>query len=197
MIESLIPSITSHPILLTLISSFLLGGETMIILAILSGKGILSFWIVLFLATFGMFLSDVVWFLAGKIKFLSKLKKYKLIRAGYKRAKEEIEVAPSNKFLLILIKFTYGIAVPILMYLGRKKMTLKEFLVKEIPIVVIWSFSIIILGWLIGKTSDIAFAKFENIYTFIILVVTSLIILHLIIRQIGRSIVFKTEHRKI
>jgi len=169
----------------------------MIILSVLSGKGLISFWIALVFCTIGMFLSDLLWFSVGKIKSLSKLKRYKLIRAGYKRAKEEIEVAPSNKFLLILIKFAYGIAIPILMYLARKKMTFKEFLAKEIPIVVIWSISIIILGWIIGKTSDIAFAKFENIYTFIIIIVTSLIILHLVIRQIRRSIVFKTEHRRI
>jgi membrane protein DedA with SNARE-associated domain len=174
-----------------------LGGETILIFSILAGQGIISFWFVLIFCTFGMFLSDLLWFSVGKIKFLSKMKKYKWIHASYKRAREEIEVAPSNKFLLILIKFAYGIAVPILMYLGRRKMTMKEFLMNEIPIVVIWSSAIIMMGWLIGKTSDIAFANVENIYTWILLVGTSLVLLHLVIRQIGKRIIYKTEHRKI
>jgi len=194
---SFIALILSHPILLCLISSFFLGGETILVFSILAGQGIISFWIALVFCTIGMFFSDLLWFSVGKIKSLSKLKKYRWIRTSYKRAKAEIEVAPSKEFLLVLIKFAYGIAVPILIYLGRSKMTLKEFLIREITIVSIWSSCIVIIGWLIGKTSHIALAKVENIYTWIILIFTSLILLHLAIRWVGREIIFKTEHRRI
>jgi len=197
MIGSLIGLILSHPVLLSLIGPFLFGGETILVLSILAGQGVISFWIVLVFCTLGMFLADTMWFLAGRIKFLSRMKKYKWIHNSYRRAKEEIGLAPSNSFLLILIKFAYGIAIPILMYLGKEKMTLKEFIVRNSIIIFIWSSSIIIIGWLIGKTSSIAFSTFENIYASILLIVTSLIILHLIIRQIRKRIVFKKEHRRI
>jgi membrane protein DedA with SNARE-associated domain len=142
-----------------------------------------------------MFLADLTWFLTGKIKFFSKMKKYKWIHASYKKAQEEIEATPNNSFLLILIKFAYGIAIPILMYLGRRKMTLKEFIIKNSIIIILWSSAIVIAGWLIGKTSAIAFSTFENIYASIILIVTGLILVHLIIRNIRKRIIFKTEHR--
>jgi len=197
MIEFIIPSLISHPFLLSLIGPSFFGGATILVLGILSGKGLLPLWAVLVFCALGMLCADSVWFLAGRIKILSKMKKYKWIHKGYKRAREEIEVASSNKFLLILIKFAYGIAIPILMYLGRKKMSLKEFLIKDGIIIALWSSSIVIIGWLIGKTSEIAFAKFENIYTSILLIVTSLIVVHLVSKEIRRRIIFETEHRKI
>ena len=197
MIETVIANITSHPFLLSLIGPSFFGGATILILGILSGKGFLSPWIALIFCAVGILCNDTIWFLAGKMKVLSKMKKYRWVNNSYKRAKKEIEVAPSNKFLLILIKFAYGIAIPILMYLGRKKMTLKEFLITNSSIIAVWSSCIVMIGWLIGKTSEIAFTKVENVYTWMILIITSLIIAHITLRWIRREIIFKTERRKI
>jgi len=197
MIASIASLIISHPFLLSFFGPSFLGGGTILVLGILSGKGLISPWIVLIFCSLGMLCNDIMWFLAGKIKILSRMKKYKWIHNSYKRAKEEIEVAPSSRFLLILIKFAYGIAIPILMYLGRRKMTLRKFVTINSTIIFLWSSAIVTTGWVIGKTSEIASSKFENIYTMIILVVTSLIIAHLVLRWIGREIIFKTEHRKV
>jgi len=195
MIESIITPLTNHQILISLIGPLFFGGATILILAILTGKGLLSVWPVLIFCPMGMIIADSIWFLAGRIKRLSKMKRYRIIRYSYDRAQREIEVAPSEKFLLILIKFTCGIAIPILMYLGRKKMTFREFLIKDSKIVLIWSSSIVIIGWLIGKTSEIAAARFENFYTFVMLVITSLIIAYLIVGEIKRRI-FEAQYGK-
>lgn len=197
MITEVIKAVISHPVLLSLIGPFLFGGETILVLSILAGQGFVSFWIVLIFCTIGMWLADTMWFLVGRVEPLSKLKKIKWIHKSYKSAKEEIELAPNNEFLLVLIKFAYGIGIPILMYLGRKKMTFKDFMIKNSIVISIWSASIVILGWTIGTTSKIAFNKLENIYTGIALVVTGLIILHFILREIRKRILFKVEHRKV
>jgi len=197
MIETIIANVTSHPFLLSLIGPSFFGGGTILVLGILSGKGFLSPWIALIFCALGMLCNDTLWFLAGKINALSRMKKYKWVHNSYKKAQKEIEAAPSNRFLLILIKFAYGIAIPILMYLGRKKMTLKEFLITNGAIVLIWSSSIVTIGWLIGKTSEIAFTEVENAYTWITLIVTSLIIANIGLRWIRKKIIFKTEHRKV
>jgi len=196
MIDFILTLLISHPFILSIVGPSFFGGATILVLGILSGKGLLPFLTVLIFCAVGMLCADTIWFFVGRIKGLSKMNKYRWIQRTYKRAREEIEVAPSSKFLLILIKFAYGIAIPILMYLGRKKMTLKEFLITDGIIIAIWSSSIVLIGWVIGKTTEIAFAKFENIYTSIMVVVTSLIIIHLISREI-RRIILKIEHRKI
>lgn len=195
MIEEVLGNLISHPILLSLIGPFLFGGETILILSILAGQGLVPFWQVLIFCIIGMFLADLMWFLVGRIKPLSKLKKIKWIQKGYKRAKEEIELAPDNGFLLILIKFAYGIGIPILMYLGRKKMTLKEFIIKNSIVITLWASTIVIIGWSVGKSTAIAFETFKNIYAGIALTITGIILTHIIMRQIGKRIVFKVEHK--
>lgn len=197
MITEVIKLLISHPVILSLIGPFLFGGETILVLSMLAGQGFIKFWIVFIFCAFGMWIADLMWFLIGRIEPLSKLKKIKWIHKGYKEARKEIEIAPNNEFLLILIKFAYGIGIPILMYLGRKKMTLKDFLIKNTIIIALWSTSIVALGWIIGKTSAIAFSKLENIYAGIALVITGLIILNIILRQIRKRIVFKVEHRRV
>lgn len=196
MILQVIEALISYPILLSFIGPFLFGGETILILSILAGHGFISSLTVLIFCTLGIWTADLMWFLIGKIRHFSKLKKLKLIHRSYLRAKEEIELAPNNWFLLVLIKFAYGIGIPILMYLGRKKMTFREFIFKNTLITLCWSFLIVVIGWSIGKTSQIAFSAFKNIYLAILLIVTGIIIVHLIIRQIRRRIVFKVESRK-
>ncbi|MEM4271036.1 MAG: hypothetical protein QXO70_03005 [Candidatus Pacearchaeota archaeon] len=184
MIESLIKTLISHPILISILGPFLFGGETTLILGILAGQGFIPFFIALIFCAIGIWIADLMWFSIGKIEALSKLKKIKFIYIGYKKAKEEIERAPNEVFLLILIKFAYGIGIPLLTYLGRRGMKYKDFILKNSIIIIIWSFSITIFGWFIGKTSKIAFTKFENVYTSIGLIVTGIIVVHIIVRQI-------------
>jgi len=195
MIEELIKAIISHPIILSLVGPFIWGGETILVISILAGQGLFKLWIPVLFCALGMWLADLMWFLIGRIKYLSKLKKINFIHKGYIKAKEEIDRSPNDMFLLVLIKFAYGIGIPILMYLGRKKMTLKEFIIKNSLIIFLWSTSIVIGGWIIGKSSAIAMDKFENIYLAIGLIVTGVIILHIIVRQI-KKLVHKFEKKK-
>lgn len=196
MIEELIKSLIGHPILISIIGPFLFGGETILILAILAGQNLIPLWMVVLFCIFGMFLADTMWFLIGKIKALSKLKKIKWIHKGYKRAKKEIEEAPNELFLLILIKFAYGIGIPILLYLGRKGMSLKKFILNNILIIASWSLVITILGWSIGKTSAIAMDKFENIYASILLIVTGFILVNILFKEIRSKVIIKLEKIK-
>lgn len=194
-IEEVIKAVISHPVLLSMIGPFIFGGETTLILSILAGQGFIPIWIVLIFCALGIWIADTMWFFVGKIKSFSKLKKIRFIHQGYKRAKAEIESAPSEFFLLVLIKFAYGIGIPILMYFGRKKMSIQDYLLKNTTVIAIWSGSITLVGWLIGKSSAIAFNRFENIYTSIGLIVTGLIIVHLIIKEIRRQLI-KAEKRQ-
>ena len=76
-------------------------------------------------------------------------------------------------------------------------MKLREFILKNSIIIALWSTTIISIGWFIGKSSAIAFKTFENIYVGIALTITGLIIANIIIKKIGKKIIFKVEHRKI
>lgn len=195
MLEEVIKTLISHPIILSTIGPFLFGGETILILSILAGQGFIPLPIVIIFCPLGMFLADLMWFSLGKIKELSKLKKIKFIHKSYIKAKEEIEQAPNDLFLLVLIKFAYGIGIPILAYLGKKGMSFKEFLTKNSIIIALWSIGIVIIGWITGKTSKIAFTKFGNIYATILLVVTGIIIVHIIARRI-RIYIAELEKRE-
>ncbi len=192
MIEQLIKTLIDHPVWLSLIGPFLFGGETILLLSILAGQGVISLPIVIIFCALGMFLADLMWFSIGKLEALSRLKKYKWVYKGYKKAKREIEDAPSQNFLFILIKFAYGIGVPILMYFGRKGMKYREFVLKNSIIIGVWSTSIVILGWTIGKTSAIAFRSLKNIYASIGLIITGIILVHILFREV-RDYLIKKE----
>jgi len=192
MIEEVIRALIGHPVILSMIGPFLFGGETILILSILAGQGFMPLPIVIIFCALGMFIADLMWFSIGKIEHLSHLKKIKWIHKSYKKAREEIEQAPSDFFLLVLIKFAYGIGVPILMYFGRKGMKFREFMLKNALIIAAWSTCIVIIGWIIGKTSRIAWTRFENIYAVIGMIITGMIIVHVIIRQV-RNYFIKEE----
>lgn len=183
--------------MLSFFGSFILGGETILILSVIAGQGIFKFWIIWLFCMIGMFCADLTWFMFGKIKFLSKLKKIKFMYRGYKKAEEEIESAPSELFLMILIKFAYGIGIPLLIYLGRKgKMSIKNFILRNSIIIFIWTTVIVIIGWILGKTSAIATDKLESIYAGIGLIITGLIIINFIGRAVARYLI-KIERRRI
>lgn len=188
-VKEAINILTSHPALLSFVGSFILGGETILILSILAGRGVFKFWVIWVFCFLGMWTADLMWFLIGRIKSLSHLKKIKWIHKGYKRAKEEIENAPSELFLMILIKFAYGVGIPILMYLGRRGMKIDDFIRKNTTIITVWSTVIVIIGWVLGKTSAIAADRFKNIYAGAGLVVTGLIIINIVARWIERALV--------
>ncbi len=196
MIKEVLMSLAIHPALLSFFGSFFLGGETILILSILAGHGIFNFLVIWIFCMLGMWCADLTWFLIGKIKAFSRLKKIKFVHSGYKKARVEIESAPNNLFLLVLIKFAYGIGIPILMYLGRKKMRLKEFLIKNTLVIFTWATSIVILGWILGKTSAIALGKFESVYASIGLIITGIILINIIARYIEKRLIKAEKNYK-
>jgi len=179
--------------------AFFFGAETIIILGILSAQGLVKFWIVYVFCALGMFSADSMWFFVGKIKAFGKLKRFKFIKKSYKKTSELIEkISKKRIFLLLtLLKFVYGIAIPIIMYLGRKKkISYSRFALYNCLIIMPWTAMLAGLGWLAGKGYIFAVKISENIYFGMFILAIIFVLIHVLtksIRKILKNEFFKSN----
>lgn len=180
---------TSLSYLVCFFGAFFFGAETIIILGFLSAQRLVKFWIVFVFCALGMFSADTMWFFVGKIRSFSKLKKFKYIRKSYLKTSEFIEdISRGQIFLtLTLLKFVYGIAIPIIMYIGRReKLTYKKFAIYNGAIIAPWALGLAILGWLAGKGYSFVVRTYENLTLSIFALVLAFIIIHILIAKIRK-----------
>jgi len=197
MLNELINTLIEYPCLLSFLATFLFGGDAVIILGFFSGSGTFPFWKVFIFSILGLWVNNFLLFMAGRINIISKLKldRIKLIYRIDRKAKKLLDKTKSEVFLLMIAKFTYGIIIITMLYLGKKGMQIKKFLIYNTLIIVGWSLFAVSLGWFIGKMSIIALETFKNIYTSIILVITCLVIIYLV-RDLAKRILLKVWRNK-
>ena len=143
--------------------SFFVSVETVFALSAVSVNGVIPLWIIFVFCSLGMLASDLLWFSVGKIKCLSYFKKNKHIHAGYKKAESFLDKTQNNFLLLSLNKVIYGIGIPAIMYLGRRRMTYREFFKYDILVIFFWTIVMMCLGWLAGQGFVFFYGTFKSL----------------------------------
>lgn len=177
--------------LICFFGSFFLGMETIIFLGFLSAQGLYSTPLVFVFCSLGMLSADIMWFFIGKIGPLRKLKKIKLIHKGYKKAAKIIEELHKGTIftLMLMLKFVYGVAPTVIMYMSRKKkIKFPKFLLYNSIIIFTLAFLLTYLGWLAGKGARFASDIFEDFKIAAVLALVFFIALHFGVMKLSRYI---------
>jgi membrane protein DedA with SNARE-associated domain len=190
---------TAYSALICFFGAFFFGAETVIILGILSAQGTVHSWVVALFCAAGIFTADTMWFFIGKIRAFRVFKKIRVIRKSYIKASEIIERNSENQMFLTLtlLKFVYGIAIPIIMYLGRRnKISYKRFALYNGSIILVWSILLTYLGWLAGKGYLFASRITENFYIEMAVLAGLFILVNVIINFIKQWLLKKENISK-
>lgn len=186
---SLIPYIP----LVSFIGAFIGGENFLIFMSILASQGAIPFWTMFLFFTLGIFASDSFWFFVGKLRILGHLKKL-LIHKSAKKMKQNIDKhIENNPFMFLLVsKFTYGIRIVSIMYLGRRGIKFSRFFIYNLIITPLLIGIISLIGWLAGKglleaTKTVTSFK---VLVFLILILTALVylLLHFLFKYISSRI---------
>lgn len=141
-----------HPYLITFVASFL-SEELLVFLAVLSGRGILSFWTVYVLGILGVMLFDSLIFIIGKSKFGSYIED-----RFFPERKMDKKINFANKkrvlFYLIVTKFVWGTRIASIFYYSVRGMKYRRFILFNSISLVVWGSIMLSAGWLAGNGFD-------------------------------------------
>lgn len=188
LLELLIAIFQSYSPLISFFGAFIAGGETVLILGILSAQKIFSPWTVFVFCSLGIFTADLMWFYVGKIKHLTHLKKIKFVHHTYHRVDNLIKQSKSPLPSLIIAKLTYGVGIPLMMYWGRRNLKLSKFLYYNALIILIWSSVLVFVGWLIGRGFNKIYVVYENIQLAVLILVITMVLVHIISYLLSKNI---------
>mgnify|MGYP001615169866 CR=1 FL=1 len=169
--------IKMYPVLTVFVSSFF-SEELIVFLAILSGKGMINFWIVFFTSIFGLLCFDFLCFLIGRSRFGDYV--WKRFLSKYHK-----DVAGVNKkrtfFYFLITKFIYGTRLISLFYYGIRKLSYRRFFVYDFVSLVFWACILLPAGWLAGKGFDMLlnFTKgAEKLFAFVLITFILIYVIH-------------------
>jgi membrane protein DedA with SNARE-associated domain len=196
LVENLFVIFGTYSSLISFFGAFIAGAETIFVLAMLATQGVMPLWIVFVFCSLGIFTADLMWFSIGKIKKLSHLKKIPYVHEVYKKSIKIINKTPNLFILLSLTKFVYGIGIPIIMYLGRRKMKYKQFIKYNALIILMWTTGIVLIGWLAGKGFTFFYDTFQNIKLALLIVLIAIVVLLVLKTLIEKFLFFEAKKLK-
>lgn len=166
-INNLIPFLGDYFLLITLIGTIVSGNLFVIFISTLSGQGIFPYWQVLIISLIGTFISDTIWFNLGKTKYIDNLVRKPHFLYNYYYIKKVLSTSTErNKFLVFLgSKFVYGTKILTLMYVGKRNLKRKDFIIYNFSSSAIWVISLVSIGWLAGKGFTKILESFNNLRT--------------------------------
>jgi membrane protein DedA with SNARE-associated domain len=182
-----------HISLLSFIGAFFFGGETLIIFSSLVSNNFGKLFLVFLFGFLGFVCADLMWFHVGKLKCLSRLKKVPYFHSTYKKTQGLVNnlSIPNFFIFLLLCKSLYGIAIPVIMMLGRTNKNIKRFILNDIIDNFILMFIFVFVGWLVGRGYILLVSAYESIKIGIVFILVVVIILYFIKRKLER--VFKKD----
>ncbi len=135
-----------------LLGAFFGGEETILIIAMLSATGALSFQEVLMFSFLGTMLSDFCWFQFGKYA-MERLERRPNIKNKFVMVADFIRtVARGRTFIALLItKFLYGTRIIMIFYLSKIQLSFRQFFIYNSIVTAIWSIAVCALGYYAGK----------------------------------------------
>lgn len=199
-VEWIVSFIASYPLLKYLIV-FLgagFGGEVAVIsLAFLSAQGVFSP-VSLFVVSFsGTLCADSLWFLLGRTKTAEKIVGHRYAINTIVVIFEAIKKISRGSHLLAFIfaKFLIGTRIVVIFYVSKTRIILKKFLQNDIPAIIIWLFTLGLIGYLSGLGFNYISGILKNIYAGIGFVVLILIVFTVL--QIWMKKIFTKEGEEI
>jgi membrane protein DedA with SNARE-associated domain len=174
-----------HPYLITFIVSFI-SEELLVFLAILSGRGILSLWIVYIVGILAVMIFDSIIFAVGR----SKIGKYIEDRFFSEKAMDKkIKFAHKKRALvyLIITKFVWGTRIASIFYYSVKGMKYKKFAIYNFISLLIWSSIMLPAGWLAGRGFDLLLRVIkgtEKLLAVILIAILMIYTLHWLIKKL-------------
>lgn len=193
-IESLRGVIEFYPILSLIILS-LIGSETVIFLAFLSGAGYFSLpvWLIFIVGLLAVIILDYIYYRVGKFEFLKKMYPEKLHKKKYNTFFNYVKSKThDNIFMLLLIsKFFYGFRQMVTLYFGYHKLKYREFFKKDSIALIIYFTIMIPLAWFLGNEIGASFSDVEQLEKILMIGIFVLIFIYII----GRIIISKITNK--
>lgn len=170
--------------------AILIEGEVVLILAgILSHKGYLDIFDVIFFAFAATVIHDLIYWSIGKKFSVSNKKKFLFI--NLEKIKWFLEKAKINNGLYIFVsKFTWNLNRIVLITNGYLKTPIKELLRYSIPASLIWSIVFVSIGYIFAFETDILK---KDIKTAAILLTSFIIIIVILENLLRKTIERKTK----
>ncbi len=183
---SILP-ILPAPFLLPLFGAIIGGEETIILIAMLSSEGLISFWTVFVFSFLGTLISDIFWFLGGDL--VVKLERWRLFSKNFEEMAEIIrKISGRSHFRALLItKFFYGTRLLTLFHVRRDGFPLWEFIPANALVVLIWTSAIVPFGWLAGK-GVVSLGILENVEGLIGIVLLIVIGFHFLRKWLNKRL---------
>jgi membrane protein DedA with SNARE-associated domain len=199
-VEWIVSFIASYPLLKYLIV-FLgagFGGEVAVIsLAFLSAQGVFTLPLFLGVSFLGTLFSDSLWFLLGRTKVAEKIVDHRYAVNTIVVIFEAVKKISRGSHLLAFIfaKFLIGTRIVVIFYVSKTRIILKKFLQNDIPAIIIWLFTLGLIGYLSGLGFNYISGILKNIYAGIGFVVLILIVFTVL--QIWMKKIFTKEGEEI
>lgn len=185
----------AYKYLVSFLGALIIGEEAVFLLSILSGRGLFPLGILIVFGFLGLIISDCIWFLLGKTKFV------KYLRSRGRKTKSYQQMHFVNKTLrkrseflaLFVSKFLFGIRSMKIMSVSAEGMRFKKFIKINTLCIIIWMPIMITLGWLAGQgVSRIEYLVngfgevVEVIFVFIILMILVELLASRVVKRIVR-----------
>ena len=181
-ISEIVQFLSNYPVTTSFISGFLTE-ELLIIVAFLSGRGEIPFYMILTIGTLGIVASDIFLFFLVKIKPLHKLTKR--LSNARKKATSKTKLSnlppPTRLRSFVFLKFFYGIRTWAIFYNSIHKTSLKKFIKMTAIATIIYVSIMATLAKILGNGLYIFFDTTKDLgKTFILLltVISIIVIIH-------------------
>jgi len=184
--ESLLTNFSeTHRILSYLIVFFsiFIEGEVVLLLAgVLSHKGYLDIFDVIMIAFVGAILHDLLYWSIGKK--LSKTNKKKFLFVNLEKLGNFLcRLRVSNGLYIFISKFAWNLNRIVLMASGYLKVSAKELLRYSVPASLIWSVSLVSMGYIFAFETDILKKDLKTAGLFMAGFIIAIIILENLLRK--------------
>jgi membrane protein DedA with SNARE-associated domain len=177
---------------LAMVVAGIIGGEGVIIgLVLISSLGLLPLWWIIVFVTLGELISDVIYFVLGKLRVLRRFGTMKRLKKLYDRADSMImKVSRESIFITLLYsKFIYGTRIFTLVYLGSKGNGWLKFILAELIVLVPWMSITIAIAWIFGKGVNHLSGMFQKIEVTVALFVLAIVVVMLVKKWVESRII--------
>ncbi|HLC32123.1 MAG TPA: hypothetical protein VJK51_05640 [Candidatus Nanoarchaeia archaeon] len=184
-LSSLLGMLFAHSFLVSYVAG-LLGEELLLFLAVLSGQGAFSFWIVFFFGFLGVLTHDTLFYFLGKTRVIHAAgKNISTGRSGKALARFFKRFSPRHYFVPLLIsKFFYGIRVGFILYLSHREQSFWRYIRYNTSATFLWFSLMLPLAWLAGRGLTAAFRVVHGIEKILSVLVVGIIVLFIVHRFI-------------
>ncbi len=183
--------ISSYPKILSFFAPVIGGENGVIFLSFLAKSGAVSVYIVFLFSFFGMLAIDSLWFFIPKTKLYKKVVSGKKISKQHRKIEKKLEnLSRGNDILILMLsKIIIGTRILVIIFVSTKKMKYGKFLSVILLPNLIWTASLVLVGFLARGGYEATIKIFNNIQVGILFLILFTIGLYYLMKQINKAIV--------